>query len=172
VRQVIDVREARRLRAARGLHGHEVDVVDRALAVAIDQVDETAADTFDRRDLQLHRSDARLDRLRAQVDAMLVRSGSVLHAERHRTRRRPVLAREALTEAVRLGIDDEVDVTLPMQRDVLAAMPRRDRKAEALEQSAQQLRIGCGVLDELEAVGADGIAGGVHGRIPLSNGYN
>src|SRR4029453_10339596 len=95
VRQMIYVGEARRARAARDLHRDEVDVVDRAFAVAIDQVDETAADALDRRDLQFHRPDARLDWLRAQVDAMLVRSGSVFHAERHRTRRRPMLAREA-----------------------------------------------------------------------------
>jgi hypothetical protein len=108
---------------------------------------------------------------------MLVRSGGVLHTESHRTRRRPVLARETLTEAVRLGIDDEVDIALPVQRDVLAAMPRRDREAEPLEQRAQQLRIRRGVLDELEAVGADGVFdragnGGVHCRLPRMNGYN
>ena len=160
------------------LHGHEVDVVDRALAVAVDQVDEAAADAFDRRDLQLHRSDARLHRLRAELDAALVRRGGILHAESHRAGRRAVLAREALAEAVRLGVDDEVDVALPVQRDVLAAMPRRHRKAQPLEQRAQQLRIGRGVLDELEPVGADGIfqgrtgSGGVHWRVPQVNGYN
>ena len=86
--------------------------------------------------------------------------GSILHAKRHRARRRTVLARETLAEAVRLRIDDEVDVALPMQRHVLAAMPRRDRKAEPLEQRAQQLRIRRRVFDELETVGAGGILQG------------
>ena len=130
--------------------------------------------------LQLHRPDARLDRLRAELDAALEGGGGILHAEGHRARRRAVLAREALAEAVRLGVDDEVDVALPVQRDVLAAMPRRDREAEPLEQRAQQLRIRRGVFDELEPVGADGIfrtgltglAGAFIRRLPQVNGYN
>ncbi len=81
-------------------------------------------------------------------------------------------AREALAEAVRLGVDDEVDVALPVQRHVLAAVPRDDRKAQPLEQRAQQLRIGRGVFDELEAVGAHGVADGVHWSVPRTNGYN
>ena len=181
VRQVIDVRESGpgiAVHAAGALHGQEVDVIDRALAVPVDQVDETAADAFDGRDLQLHRTDTVLHRLRAEVDAALESGSGILHAEGHRACRRAVLAREVLAEAVRLGVDDEVDVALPVQRDVLAAMPRSHREAQPLEQRAQQLRVGRGVLDELETVGADGIfqgrtgSGGVHWRVPQVNGYN
>src|SRR5687768_16471891 len=64
VRQMIDVRQSGVARAAAVFYGDEVDVVDRTFAVAVDQVHETAADAFDRRDLQFHRSDARLHRLR------------------------------------------------------------------------------------------------------------
>ena len=96
-------------------------------------------------------------RLGAELDGALEGRGRVLDAERHGARRRTVLLREALAEAARLGVDDEVDVALPVQRDVLAAMPRDHREAQPLEQRAQQLRIGRGVFDELEAVGAHGI---------------
>ncbi len=80
-----------------------------------------------------------------------------------------MLLREALAEAARLGVDDEVDVALPVQRDVLAAVARRDREAHPLEQRAQQLGIGRRVLDELEAVGTHRIVEEVgHGSPPAS----
>ena len=56
-------------------------------------------------------------------------------------------------EAVRLGIDDEVDVALPVQRDVLALVPGDRREAHLGEQAAQQFGIGRGIFDEFEAVG-------------------
>ena len=65
-----------------------------------------------------------------------------------------MLLGESLPEAARLGVDDEVDVTLPVQRDVLAAMTRDGGEAHAFEQRAQQLRVGRRVLDELESVRA------------------
>ena len=66
----------------------------------------------------------------------------------------PCCARERLRERIRLRVDDEVDVALPMQRDVLRAVTRHDRKPEPLEQRAQQVRIRRGVLDELESIRA------------------
>ena len=75
--------------------------------------------------LQLHRPDARLDRLRAELDcsgwkaaAASFTRNAIAQAEG------PCSRAKLLAEAVRLGIDDEVDVALPVQRDVLAAMPR------------------------------------------------
>ena len=56
--------------------------------------------------------------------------------------------------AAGLRIDDEVYVALLVQRDVLAAVTRDDRETHAFEQRAQQVRIGRGVLHELEAVRA------------------
>ena len=81
-------------------------------------------------------------------------------AECHGAHRGAVRLRELLAEGVRLGVDDEIDVALRMQRDVLAAMPGDHGKPQALEQAAQQLRVGRGVFDELEAVGAHGIGQG------------
>ena len=61
---------------------------------------------------------------------------------------------ELLGEAVRLGIDDEVDVALAVERDVLALVPGDRGEAHLGEQRAQQLGIGRGIFDEFEAVGA------------------
>ncbi len=63
-------------------------------------------------------------------------------------------ARKPLRKAVVLRVDDEIDVALIVQRHVLGAMARDRRQSHALEQPAQQFRIGRRVLDELEAVGA------------------
>ena len=58
-----------------------------------------------------------------------------------------------------------------VQRDVLGAMAGHHREAHALEQRAQQDRIGRGVLDELEAVGAHRVVEKVgHGR-PRHNSF-
>ena len=68
-----------------------------------------------------------------------------------------MLLSESLPEASWLGIDDEINVTLPMQRYVLTAMPRDDWKPETLEQRSQQCRVGRCVFDEFESVRAHGI---------------
>ena len=67
--------------------------------------------------------------------------------------------REAGRERARFGIDDVVDVTLPIERDVLGPMPRDRHIAHQLEQRVQFFRLGMGVLDELKAVGAGRIVG-------------
>ena len=98
--------------------------------------------------------DLRAVRLGAELDGALEGRGRVPDAECHGAHRRPVRLRKSLAEGARLGIDDEIDVALRMQRDVLAAMLGDHRETEPLEQAAQQLGIGRGVFDELEAVGA------------------
>ncbi len=74
-------------------------------------------------------------------------------------------ARELLAEPARLGVDDEVDVALAVQRHVLAAVARTGGEAHAREQPAQQLGVRRRVLDELESVGAHRVVEQVrHGR--------
>src|SRR5204862_7395067 len=52
-----------------------------------------------------------------------------------------------------LGVDDEIDIALPMQRDILALVPGDCGEAHLCEQAAQLFRVrGC-IFDELEAVG-------------------
>src|SRR6266404_4588460 len=83
--------------------------------------------------------------------------GRVAHPKRHGAGRRTVRPRKGLRKGLRFRVDDEVDLTLTVQRDVLGAMARHRREPQPLEQRAQQLRIGCRVLDELEAIRAHGI---------------
>src|SRR6188472_2691642 len=52
------------------------------------------------------------------------------------------------------------DAALLVERDVLVAMARHRREPHALEERAERLRVGRGVLDELEAVGADRVEPG------------
>src|SRR4051794_7733454 len=91
-------------------------------------------------------------RARAERERALVRMCGVLHAQRDRADRRAVCARELLRKAVGFGVDQEIDLTLPIQRDLLAAMARDAHEAETFEQRAELGGIGRGVLDELEAI--------------------
>jgi hypothetical protein len=70
-----------------------------------------------------------------------------------------------LREAVGLAVDDEVDPALAIEDHVLGAVLRDRREAHLLEERAQLLGIGSGVLHELETVGAHGVfgCGGAHG---------
>ena len=65
--------------------------------------------------------------------------------------------RERLREASRLGVDDEVDLSLAIEENILGAVLRDRREAHLLEQSPDRDRVRRRVLDELEAVGAEGI---------------
>src|SRR5579872_6487316 len=162
VRQMVDRRQAdalRRLLDAR--YRHKIDVVDRATrAVAVDEVDEAAADALDRRDVQLHRADPALDRLGAELDRPAIGQGRVGDPKRDGTNARAVKPREALRKAFRLGIDDEIDIALTIKRHPFRAMPGDGAEPHALEHRSERRRVGRGVFDELEPVRA-------HGIIPL-----
>ena len=98
--------------------------------------------------------DLGLHRLRAERDRALEGMGGIDHAKRHGAGARPVQLGEAARETVRLCVDHEVDVALAIQRHVLRAVLGDRREPHGLEQPAELLRLGRGVLDELEAVGA------------------
>ena len=91
---------------------HEIDVVDRALAIAIDQIDQAAADPFDRGNVQFHRPGGDRSRFCTQIRARGVGKARIGDAKRHGARARAVSARELLRKAVVLRIDDEIDVSL------------------------------------------------------------
>ena len=172
VRQVVDLFQA----VAPGALGHalqplEVDVVD-GLAVleAVDQVQRRAAYALDGRQAQLHGAGGDLDGLRAQLQRALVGAVRVLHAERQAAGRGAVLGAEVGRLAVRLAVEDEVDLVLAVQQHVLGAVPCHQREAELLEHVFQQPRLGRCELDELEAHQAHGVlpggglAGGLGGK--------
>ena len=130
----------------------EVDVVDRrAVAEAVDQVQRRAADALDRRQPQLHRAGRHVDRLRAELERAPVRLVRVAHAKRHAARRRPVLGGEVRRDARRLVVDDEVDVALPVQRDVLRAVARDLGEAQLSNTGSSDARRRRREFDEFEA---------------------
>ena len=88
------------------------------------------------------------------LSGALVRGLRVLDPEGHGAGARAVGLGIFLGVAAGLGIDDEVAVALLVERDVLALVPRDLGEAHLREQDAQQLDIGRGIFDELEAVGA------------------
>src|SRR6185436_10505837 len=105
--------------------------VDRlAVAIAVDQVERRAADPLDRRKMQFHRPWPRLDRLRPKFQRARIRLVRIAHPKPHAARRRSVLGGEIPGEALRLAVDDEVDLALPVERDVLRAMIRDPLEAE------------------------------------------
>ena len=61
--------------------GDEIDVVDRELAVAVDEVDAAVAHAVDRRDVELHRAHIGLDGPGAAVQRALVGGTGVAHAQ-------------------------------------------------------------------------------------------
>jgi hypothetical protein len=65
VGQVVDRGQPDPLRRTGG-KGNEVDIVDRPLAVAVDQINQAAADPLDGRDVELHRADLAVHRLGAE----------------------------------------------------------------------------------------------------------
>ena len=112
--------------------GHEIDIVDRVFAVAVDEVDEAAADPLDRRDVELHRPDLAVHRLGAEPDRPVIGRRRVLDPERDRADRGPMQPGKRLGKALGLGIDDEIDPALAVERDVLssgAAPPRQTPSA-------------------------------------------
>jgi len=66
-----------------------------------------------------------------------------------------VHARERLRERIGLGVHDEVYVALPVEQDVLGAVPGDGGEAHFAEEPSERGRIRRRVLDELEAVGAE-----------------
>src|SRR5205085_1494631 len=98
------------------------DVVDRAVAVTVNEIDHAAADAFDRGDVEFHRADLVVERLGAALEQLVIRGDSILDAERHRAGRWSVRLREARPVTVGFRIDDEVHTALTKKSDVFRTM--------------------------------------------------
>ena len=98
-----------------------------------------------------------------EADRAFVGGFGVLHAKGDGTDAGAVLARKTLGKGVGLGVDDEVDAALAVQRHVLVAVFGNRLEAHAFEQGAHGGGIRRGVFNELEAVRA-------HGVVPSSRG--
>ena len=63
---MVDLGQADAGKALVGAERQEIDIVDRMVAIAVDEIDQAAADAFDGRDTQFHRPDLAVHRLGAQ----------------------------------------------------------------------------------------------------------
>ncbi len=138
----------------------EVDVVDALVAVAVDEIQQRAADAFDAGDVQLAEVGVAADQLGAL--GFDVGSGlrGILHPEGHGAGARPVLLAELAHMPGGAAVEHDVDVVLLEQPDLLGAVLGGFGKAHLGEQRAQlfdAFGIRRGEFDELEAVGADGV---------------
>src|SRR6202012_4201490 len=89
--------------------GHEVDFVDLARAVTVDEIQVRAADPLDSRDVQLHRSYGPLHFRGATLECELQRLAGIPYAKRHRIRRRAVGRTKLRGRTARLHVEYEVD---------------------------------------------------------------
>ena len=120
-----------------GRDRHEVDVVDRELAPAVDEVDAARADAVDRRDVQLHRLHVGRHRPGAAVErAPVARRRRRARAARRRDDRRRCRSRRGVVR-----VDDDVHVALAVQQHLARAVARDRPKAHRLEHLAERLRL-------------------------------
>lgn len=185
VRQVVHQRQARAAVVQVGLgvfyvQRHEVHVIDADVADApvaflagptVHQVDQRIADALDGGNVQLHRAAVRVEAPGAQFQCALVGLGGVLDAESDGTDRRTVQTGETLRERIRLGIDQEVDAALAIQRHVLVAVLGDGLEAQQFKHLAQRGGVRRGIFNELEPGGAHrvvpGLESAAHKSAPL-----
>ena len=153
VGQVVDELQARPHRMT--LHAFdeiEVDVIDRrALTKPVDQVQRRTANALDCRQTQLHRARGDFNRLRAQLQRTVVGFLRILDPKRHTAHRRAVLSREVGGDAVGLAVEDEIDLTLTIERHVLGAVIGNFGETHDLEHGFKDVRGRRGEFDEFKA---------------------
>ncbi len=138
----------------------EVDVVDALVAVAVDEIQQRAADAFDAGDVQLAEVGVAADQLGALGFDVGGGLRGILHPEGHGAGARAVLLAKLAHMPGGAAVEHDVDVVLLKQPDLLGAVLGGFGKAHLGEQRTQlfdALGIRRGEFDELEAVGADGV---------------
>ena len=175
VREVVDVgqamadwieRVALDTRQGFKVHVIKTDVADVArlgavfAAPFVDEVNDGVANALDGGDVQLARARGVGIAPGAQRNGALVSGLGVAHPERNGADAGAVLAGKALGKRVGLGVDDEVDAALAVQRDVFVAVPGNRLEAHAFKQRAHHGRVGRRVFNEFETVGAHGVVPG------------
>jgi len=108
---------------------------------------------LDRRNIEFHRTDGAFDFPSACRHRSAQRVRGIFDAKGHGTGAGPMLARELLRQAIRFGIDDEIDIALPVQRNRLRTVASNAAETHGFEQTAEVCRIRGRVLHELEPVG-------------------
>src|SRR5690348_15918286 len=99
----------------------EVDIVDGLRAVTIDEIDVGAANAFDTRNVELHRTDWHVHGFGVALNGLFKRLPRVLHSERHGIGGWAMLLPEIGWLAGVLHVENEVDVVLLVADDILRA---------------------------------------------------
>ena len=159
VREVVDEFEAMAHGVAlSAVQKLKVNVVNRLTVFkAVDQIQRCATNALDGGQAQFHWPGRDLDRLRTQLKSARISLVRVFDAKRHAARRRPVLGRKVGGGAVRLLVDDEVDVALAVQQHVFGPVFGDEAKAHGLEHGAERGRIGGGKFNKLETTQPHGV---------------
>ncbi len=135
VRQVIDISEANAYRLRiNAWNRAKIDIVDRVIAIAVDEVDQRTANTFDGWNAKLHRTGTGLDGLGAIGDEMGHGVSDIMDAKRNGIGAGAMNAPETLSLTIGLGIENKVDAALTVEGHVFAAVSGDRSKAELFEQ--------------------------------------
>ena len=84
----------------------------------------------------------------------------IAHPQGHGGDHRLFIGRGALAVCGVVGVDDDVDLALPVQNDLARAMSSDGAKPHHLQHLTQGLGLGGGVLDEFDAVHANRVVVG------------
>ena len=139
--------------------GAEVDVVDRELVVAVDEIDEALADAVDRGDVELHRPRAHRNFPRAELERAVECGIGVVEADGDRAQDRRLDRLHGSRNVGRLRIDDDVHRALPVELHLARAMMRDRPEPHHFQHAAQRLRLRRRELDEFDAVDAERVEG-------------
>ncbi len=127
--------------------------------VAVDEIQEAAADSLDRGDIEGFLGGRNVGRLRAERQCTLIGLLRIDHAKGHRRRTRPVRGDEIEAMGAGRFVDEIIDVALAIDRDLLGLVARDLRITHQPEQRVQLFGLRMRVFDKLEAVGAHRIVG-------------
>jgi hypothetical protein len=113
----------------------EFGVVGRPLRpIAVDEIQETPADSLDRGDIEGFLGGRNVGGLRAERQRALMGLGRIDHAKGHRRRARPVRGDEIEAMGAGRFVDEIIDVALAIDRDLLGLVVRDRRITHQLEQ--------------------------------------
>ena len=136
----------------------EVDVVNRgAFGIAVDQVQDGAANAANRRQLEFHGAAGDVDGLRALGQRPRVSGRGVMHAKGHTAGARAVLLGVVRGGRVLVVIDNEIDIALTPQVHVFGFVARHRGKAQHSQHRLQCAPLQRGELNEFKAVKAHGV---------------
>ena len=143
VRQMIDSSEPASLGVpVHALEELEIDVVDRiAFLVSIDEIQRCAANAFDGRQTQLHRTGRDVEWLCTELQGARIGQVGVPDAKRHAAGRGTVLFCKISGVAFRLFVQNEIDVALRIKRHFLGTMSCYGRETKQFEYRLQNTRL-------------------------------